>query len=531
MTHPTIRKNDSVSFIKSVKFFLSARILFHLHLDPNCNFAELLLRVAQISNDIKRHVHVEQSTIFYQKNILNRTVLFPVLFHFGNAVSKQSLFDLSLTIDHNEDLNTIQCDIETSSHVFDQTTTEQLSQRFHLLSQQLLSLDHRQQPIYTFSIILPDEHKLLGQFHHRSDEISIQQSTTTIPQLFLDQVMKHPDKFAVTLDHVSLTYSELLTRVKQLCYGLKTKYDVEIGDIICQCMDRSIDMIVGILGIMMVGGIYVPLNPSDVSVRLQSFIDQIKPKLILVNAPSMKQEVDARIVNLNEIVKDDDDGNKEDILDVSSIQSDSISHIIFTSGSTGVPKGVEIRHRNFVSYMRTHEFDENDVILQLASCSFDVHIDEIVSSLCRGAHLVLLRSGGHLDFDYLTKVIFDRRVTFIAPVPSWIDALCQYLGKNAYANQRLKSVRWWFIGGEQLFSSTIQQLLPFVHSQCHVLNTYGPAEITETATSYRVPCDRLSQMISIPIGHPLRGYHIYLLDQYQQPVMPNQQGEIVIGGK
>lgn len=527
MTHPIIRKNDSISFINSVNFF-PLRILFHLHLDPNWNFAELLLQIAQISNDQERHVHVEQSATYYHKSILNRTVLFPVLFDFGNALSKRSLFDLSLTIDHNEYLNTIQCHIDTSSHLFDQTTTEQLSQRFHLLTQQLLSSDHHQQPIYAFSIILPDEHMLLERFYPRTDEISIRQSTTTIPQLFLEQVMKHSDKLAVTLDDVSLTYSELLTRVKQLAFGLKSKHDIEIGDIICQCMDRSIDMIVGILAIMMAGGIYVPLNPSDASVRLQSCIDQIKPKLVLTNTRSTKQKVNARFVDLNEIVQDDD---KEDVFDVSAIQSDSLSHIIFTSGSTGVPKGVAIRHRNFVSYMRTHQFDETDVILQLASCSFDVHIDEIVSSLCRGAHLVLVRSGSHLDFDYLTKVIFDRRVTFIAPVPSWIDALCQYLSKNTYANQRLKSVRWWFIGGEQLFSSTIQQLLPFVHAQCHLLNTYGPAEITETATSYRVPCDRLSQMISIPIGYPLSGYHVYLLDQYQQPVMPNQQGEIVIGGK
>lgn len=346
--------------------------------------AELLLQVTQMSNGSVQHTPLP--SILRQKNILNQTVSFPVLFHFGNTLSKPSMFDLCLTIVHNEEANTPHYQIAAPSHLFDQTTIEQLSQRFHLLSQQLLSFDAPRKPIYKFSIILPNEQYLLTLFHNRHDDDD-DSISTTVPQLFLEQVMKYPHKVALTLDDFSLTYSQLLARVKQLCHTLKREYDIQIGDIICQCMDRSIEMIVGILTIMMLGGVYVPLNPSDSAARLQSLIRQIRPKLVLTASSSITHEVDTHCVSLslNEL------GDGED--DILSIGNDSISHIIFTSGSTGTPKGVQIRHHNFVSCMRTHQFDERDVVLQLAGCSFDVHFDEIVSSLCRGAHLVSLRSG------------------------------------------------------------------------------------------------------------------------------------------
>ena len=84
--------------------------------------------------------------------------------------------------------------------------------------------------------------------------------------------------------------------------------------------------------------------------------------------------------------------------------------------------------------------------------------------------------------------------------------------------------------GEQLLSTTVRQFLPFVGEECHILNSYGPAEITESATCYEIRRDELSTITSIPIGLPLKGYRVYLLDEYRQPVVPGQQGEIVIGG-
>lgn len=496
------------------------RIPLRCRLNPNEHFKNCLEHVTKVSKNSLRYSRIPLPDI---KQPL--ATYLDVLFNFNtnhideqnkdelDRHSVQTTFSLCLTINHDEKMNTLRYRFDASADLFDQSTVQQFSRRFHLLCQQLFcsSFDLHRQPIYELSIILPDEQALLQQLHLSTTDDE-NETTKTIPQLFIEQAMAYPQKTALTLDDLSFTYAELFTRIQQVCSLLRTHYAIKVGDLVCQCMDRSVEMVIGILAIMMSGGVCVPLNPYDSPDRLQSLIQQIRPKLILTRsqfASAFQHTID----------------------NGPSASVDGLSHIIFTSGSTGVPKGVAIRHHNFVSYMKTHRFDKRDVVLQLASCTFDVHLDEILSALCRGAHLVLLRPGGHLDLDYLTRVIHDHQVTFVAPVPSWIDILCQYLQKNAYANGRVKSVRWWFIGGEQLFRSTIEHLLPFVADDCHLLNTYGPAEITETATSYEICREKLSDMISIPIGQPLAGYRLYLVDDYQQPVMPNQQGEIVIGGK
>ncbi|CAF4598776.1 unnamed protein product [Rotaria sp. Silwood1] len=293
-------------------------------------------------------------------------------------------------------------------------------------------------------------------------------------------------------------------------------------------------MIIGIMSIMMSGAVYAPINPNDPLNRLESLIHQTDAKVVLVNHLSRSHisQLNLPIVNISEIFLSDNvvsDAQMKELSEV-VVTPESISHIVFTSGSTGTPKAVQIRHRNFMGYMNAHFIETNDVILQLASSSFDVHLDEINGALVKGAHLVLLKVGGHLDFDYVTKVIHQKNVTFVAPVPSWMNALGKFLGENRHAQERIKQVRLWYLGGEQLFSSTVRQFLPFISEQCHILNSYGPAEITEAATFYEVRREELSRITSLPIGRPMTGYRVYLLDEYRQQVIPGQMGEIFIGG-
>ena len=166
---------------------------------------------------------------------------------------------------------------------------------------------------------------------------------------------------------------------------------------------------------------------------------------------SQLHQINISIVDIYEIINSNNPLTDIEIEELSKVNvtPDSISHVVFTSGSTGVPKAVQLRHRNFMSYMNAHFIQHNDVILQLASSSFDVHLDEILSALVRGAHLVLLKVGGHLDFDYLTNVIYHNNVTFVAPVPSWMDALSKFLCENHHAQERVKQVHWWFLGGKK----------------------------------------------------------------------------------
>jgi non-ribosomal peptide synthetase component F len=277
--------------------------------------------------------------------------------------------------------------------------------------------------------------------------------TSCIHQAFVQQAIMHPNKLAVTLDDQSLTYNELLARVQQLTFILINDKGVRPGDIVCQYVDRSIEMIVGIMSIMMSGAVYAPLNTSDPIDRLELLVHQVDAKLILVNQMSCSgvSSLNVPIVDISEVVESYGSLNDAQIQQLSQVAltSDSISHIVFTSGSTGTPKAVQIRHRNFMAFMQTHIMQMNDIVLQLTSSSFDAHLEEIDGALVRGAQLVVLKTGGHFDFDYVTQTIHDKKVTYVGPVPSWLNALGKFLNENHHAQERVKSVSCWSLAGEK----------------------------------------------------------------------------------
>jgi non-ribosomal peptide synthetase component F len=460
-------------------FFI--RIPFRLKLDPHSSFSEILIQVTQMSTRTKKCANISLPPIFYQNTTNMLQPFFNTHFdfrttssdlnkntQFQNPIShlemqscpnnigtdeRQTKFDLSLTIHYDEYANTFGCILDGSCDLFNEKTVQDLSHRFHILCQQLFSsssFDLKKQPIYELSIILPIEQDIMKQLNNSVITSNI---PLCIHQVFVQQAMIYPNKIAITLDQQSLTYSQLLTQVQQLSIVLINEKGIKPGDIICQCIDRSIEMIVGIMSIIMSGAIYAPLSLHDPFDRLHSLIRQVNAKLVLINQMSLSHfhQVNVPILDIYEIVNSNNPLNDAQMEQLSKVivTPDSISHFVFTSGSTGTPKCVQLRHRNFMSYMDAHFIQKNDIILQLASSSFDVHLDEIFSALVRGAHLILLKANGHLDFDYLTKVIHDNNVTFVAPVPSWIDAVSKFLSQNDYAQERIKQVHWWFLGGNK----------------------------------------------------------------------------------
>jgi non-ribosomal peptide synthetase component F len=250
---------------------------------------------------------------------------------------------------------------------------------------------------------------------------------------FLLRVQEHPQKVALILDYQALTYAELLYYTQLVALHLIDECHVKSGEIVGLCVERSIEMAIGILGILISGASYLPFWPGLPIKRLHSLIEMIQPHCLLIHSvthhliPSNGVAVDAIILDVSA---------KPNIECFPCVNAsiDNTAVILFTSGSTGISKAVPLSHQNLTqlidSLSQLHLARPDDIIIQLASCSFDVHAYECMSSFILGATLVLLRPQGNIDTRYLCQTIAKSQATAIFFVPTSISMLCEYLNSS-----------------------------------------------------------------------------------------------------
>ncbi|CAF1557399.1 unnamed protein product, partial [Adineta steineri] len=301
-------------------------------------------------------------------------------------------------------------------------------------------------------------------------------------------------KLAVELDEQSLTYCELLHYVQVLSLTLLNKYLVAPGEIVCQCVERSLSMVIGIMGIEMTGSVYCPLSSRDPQHRLHALIQQTQSRLVLVHHLT-KIKFDDDIVSLNiDSVLNINDIDKKD-LSSAVMKDEEIAYIIFTSGSTGTPKAVQVRHKNFIDCIHSlayiNSFNKDDTVVQMTRCSFDIHVQEIFGTLLIGGTLIMLHPGGTIDFNLLIWRIF-------------------------------------IVVGEPFSVPLIDLIVKIGVINYVVWNLYGPAETTIDCTVYSVNVKNDTQSISI--GRPLSNYRCIIMNQYLQSSVTNQEGELFVGG-
>ncbi|CAF4105179.1 unnamed protein product, partial [Adineta steineri] len=439
-------------------------------------------------------------------------------------------YDFSLLIQHNLNINQLSCTINASLDLFNVETIDKISQRFHsMLKQLFLSVDNQMnKSIYEISLTLPNERLLLQSMNNT--QVSFPSSATCIHYDFAYQVMKHPQKLAVELDEQSLTYAELLYYAQILSIHLINKYVVVSGEIICQCVERSLPMVIGIMAIEMAGGVYCPLSSRDPQHRLQTLIKQTQSRLVLVHHLT-KTKLDHNIVTLDiDSILNINYINKKGLSRV-KVTGREIAYIIFTSGSTGTPKAVQVRHKNFVDCMHSlayiNSFDKDDTVVQMTRCSFDIHVQEILGILLAGGTLIMLHPGGTIDFDYLSEVLKNKQITYLHTVPSLLHSFFTSIEYNNHPNV-LKHLRSLCSSGEPFSVSLINLIVKIGITNCIVWNLYGPAETTIDCTVYNVNVKNDTQNISI--GTPLCNYRCIIMNQYLQSSVTNQEGELFVGG-
>ena len=341
----------------------------------------------------------------------------------------------------------------------------------------------------------------------------------TIHQLFEDQVARTPNATAVECDGKTLTYLELNRRANALANRLREQ-GATTGTLVAICVERSVDMLTGLLAILKTGSAYLPLDPGFPQQRLAMILENAQPALVLTQPflVDVLPKSDAKIVFC-------DGGNDRNAVNGPTIapthmSSQDIAYVIYTSGSTGTPKGVEISHHAAVNLLSSMKQEPgcgaSDALLAVTTISFDIAALELFMPLLAGGRVIVATRDDTADPRRLARLIERSACTMMQATPATWRALLEagWSGKKG-----LKIL----CGGESLPRELADRLLDRAGD---VWNMYGPTETTIWSTTHKV----VRAGRSVPIGRPIANTRIYILDARENPVPVGVVGELCIGG-
>ncbi|CAF1382965.1 unnamed protein product, partial [Adineta steineri] len=357
--------------LKSIIGLFENVIPLRCQLDPHWCLHQLLKHIREITTNSMKYSYFPLQRILEQQPNISGPVFLDTSFEFLSSTRRDedneiiigdsrfsllpysikisedeimSKFDFIVSFQHDLHLNEFSCTIDASLDLFNAETICITAQRFHSMLYELSAsvIDNEiNKPIYELSLTLSNEQYLMQSLNNT--QISFSSRRTCIHHEFVYQVMKHPQKLAVELDEQSLTYCELLYYVQVLSFTLLNEYHVFPGEVVCQCVERSLSMVIGIMAIEMAGGVYCPLSPRDPQHRLHALTQQTQSRFVLVHGLT-KTKFDHNIValdidSLSNINNIDGDMTYNYLSNV-EVKGKKIAYIIFTSGSTGTPKAV-----------------------------------------------------------------------------------------------------------------------------------------------------------------------------------------------
>ncbi|MEG4595034.1 amino acid adenylation domain-containing protein, partial [Microcoleus sp. F8_C2] len=433
-------------------------------------------------------------------------------------------FDLSLSLQKTK--QGLTGAFEYSTDLFDTTTIARMIEHWQtLLAGIVANPEQRLSDLPILTAI--EQSKLLVEWNQTQQDYP---QNLCIHQLFEVQVEQTPDAVAVIFKEEQLTYRELNAKANQLAHHLQA-LGVKPETLVAICVERSLDMIVGLLGILKAGGAYVPLDAAYPSERLAFMLEDSAVPVLLTQQRLVDRlaQHEAQIVCLDtqwEAIAQHSEENT-----ACGVNAENLAYVIYTSGSTGKPKGVTIQHRSLVNYTTAvnieYEIKKCDRILQFSSISFDVSAEEIYTSLTSGATLVL-RTDSMLDsIEGFLQKCKNWKITVMALPTAYWHELAAFLSQETLVLPPL--LRLIIIGGEKALPDRLKTWLECVGERVRLVNNYGPTETTVGATIYDLSVADTT-LKELPIGRPLGNVQTYILDGNRQPLPIGIPGELHIGG-
>ncbi|MGD7376158.1 amino acid adenylation domain-containing protein, partial [Ralstonia pseudosolanacearum] len=431
----------------------------------------------------------------------------------GQAAAK---FDLTLEL--RETSEGLAGSLDYATALFDRETIERYLGYLQRLLKAMVENDSQE----VSQIGLLDEGERAQLLESWNETKAAYPDASTIHGLFEAQVRRTPEAIAVVHEGRQVSYAELNARANRVAHaliGLGVGPDARVG----LCVERSVELVVGLLGILKAGGGYVPLDPSYPQDRLAYMLEDSAPVAVLTQGLVREQ------LGMLSVPVLDLDGPQEDAEhdpQVTGLEPHHLAYVIYTSGSTGRPKGVMNEHRGVVNRLwwaqQTYRLDASDRVLQKTPFGFDVSVWELFWPLLAGARLVMARPEGHKDPAYLAATIEQAGITTLHFVPSMLQLFLDQVEAG-----RCQGLRRMLCSGEALPHALQQRSLArFPHSELH--NLYGPTEAAIDVTAWR--CNAEIHPGIVPIGRPIANTQIYVLDAHRQPVPLGVTGEIYIGG-
>jgi amino acid adenylation domain-containing protein len=512
----------------------------------NPSFCEFLGRVRETVLGAFSHQDLPFEKLVEELNPergINRSPLFQVMFAFQNtpepdtSVSELKLTPLKLktatakfdlTLEVQEQTEGLLVTFEYSPDLFAPETIERLLAHFQTLLRLVVADPLQRITDLTLLSQTERERQLVG-WNETSADFPLD---TCVHRLFEAQVVRTPEAIAAEFQGEQLTYRDLNSRANQLAHYLQ-KQGVGPEVLVGICVERRLEMLVSMLGVLKAGGGYVPLDPKYPRERIAFMIEDTGLSLVLTDQ-SLSTDLPAGKARLLCIDQTEVKFSQESIENpATEVAPENLAYLIYTSGSTGNPKGVMIEHGSLANFTRVaaaeYSIKPGDRVLQFASLSFDLSVEEIYPALTQGATVVLRTEAmisSARDFLHCCK---EWKVSVLdLPTAYWhelVDAVT-LLRLNLPA-----SVRLIIIGGEKALPERVIAWKKRVGERVRLVNTYGPTETTVVATMHNVKSiDEISRRQNVPIGRPVANTTVYILDESLRPVPIGVAGELHIGG-
>lgn len=490
-------------------------------------FIELCNKVSLDSIRIFKHQKYPYKEIVKSSRLQNNggENLFNIAFSYQNARSQidlnrysidwifngQTQEELEFHVLDLNDSGRLEFDIDYLTQVFSETEISYLSDRILAIIQDGIENNPSIEDIQ----IMTDweKQKIINVFNNTCAPYESEQ---TVISLFKNIVKSNPNNTALILGNSSMTYEEL-DKKSDIVANYLLNNNICNGDRVAVMLDKSFELMISILGILKIGGVYVPIDDNYNLDRKKYILEESKIKLCICDKC---QDIDLPQIDIKNISEE----NNSTVLIDDSINSDSPVCILYTSGTTGKPKGTEIINRNIIKLVRNityMDFPKDARILQVASIVFDLSIFEFWASLLNGKALCLIKKEELLNFTYLKNYIDTYNINIMCVTSVLFN---QIVANHIEVFENMKQI---LTGGDKISIEHVRKLKT-AYPDIKIYNSYGPTECTSFCTMYEI--ENVESIENIPIGKPISNSCCYVLDSKERLLPLYCVGELAIGG-